>query len=107
MSDIILKFSGRVTLVNAMTELALHQDSLRRQLSSTAAKDQRVIVDLGELKDVDTSALSVILHLERQVREQFGAPLLIRSAPANLVSLARLSSLSDTLHWEAETARGS
>lgn len=104
MTDIILKFSDRVTLVNAMAELAKHQQTLRQSLSSHSSKDLRVIADLSGLKDVDTSALSVILHLDRQVRGQSGTPLLIRAAPINLISLARLSSLSDTLCWEAEAA---
>lgn len=104
MTDIILKFSDRVTLVNAMAELAKHQQTLRQPLSSSSAKSLRVIADLSGLKDVDTSALSVILHLDRQVRDQSGRPLIIRAAPTNLISLARLSSLSDTLCWEADSA---
>lgn len=104
MTDIILTFSERVTLVSAMAELAKHQQSLRQQGPSSVAKDQRVVADLSALKEVDTSALSVLLHLDRQVRGQSGAPLIIRSAPINLVSLARLSSLSETLHWEAKAA---
>ncbi len=105
MTDIILTFSERVTLVNAMAELAKHQQTLRQQMSSNKVNKQRVVADLSALKDVDTSALSVILHLDRQVRDQLEAPLIIRAAPVNLVSLARLSSLSDTLHWEATAAQ--
>ena len=105
MPDIILKFSERVTLVNAMAELAKHQQILRQQMSSATASGKRVVADLSALKDVDTSALSVLLHLDRQVRDQLGAPLIIRAAPINLVSLARLSSLSDTLHWESTASQ--
>lgn len=104
MPDIILKFSERVTLVNAMAELAKHQDALRRQRSSAGAKDQQVVADLSGLREVDTAALSVILHLDRELREHNGRPLVIRAAPSNLMSLARLSSLSDTLHWEENAA---
>jgi ABC-type transporter Mla MlaB component len=100
MHDVILQFSERVSLGNAMTELARHRATLEQQLSGPGASGQRVVADLSSLKDVDTSALSLILHLDRHVRGQIGRPLVIRSAPANLVSLARLSSLSDTLHWE-------
>lgn len=100
MQEIILQFSERVSLANAMTELARHQDDLQQQLKANDPADLRVIADLAALKEVDTSALSLILHLDRQVRERLGRPLVIRCAPANLLSLARLSSLSDALHWE-------
>lgn len=104
MTDIILTFSERVTLVNATAELAKHQQTLRQQMPSNKVSNQRVVADLSALKEVDTSALSVLLHLDRQVRNQLGVPLIIRAAPINLVSLARLSSLSETLHWEATAA---
>lgn len=101
MHDIILQFSERVSLGNAMSELARHQAVLRQELKGSSASGQRVVADLSALKDVDTSALSLILHLDRHVRDHVGHPLVIRSAPVNLVSLARLSSLSDALHWES------
>jgi ABC-type transporter Mla MlaB component len=100
MHDIILQFSERVSLLNAMSELGRHQEFLKTHLTRSAGSSQRVIADLGALKEVDTSALSLLLHLDRQVREKLGQPLVIRAAPPNLLSLARLSSLSDVLHWE-------
>ena len=42
----------------------------------------------------------MILHLDREVRAQFKQPMRIQGAPANLLSLARLSSLADILCWE-------
>lgn len=97
MSEIILKFSERVSLANADEELAQHQQELARhsQLSGV-----RVIADLSMLKEVDTSALAVILQLDRQVRKASSQPMRIRSAPANLLSLAHLSSLESVLDFE-------
>lgn len=97
-----MQFSERVILSNAMQELGRHQTRLRQALSSNkvAVGPCKVVADLGSLKEVDTSVLALILHLDRQVRQALKAPLVIRSAPANLVSLAKLSSLSSALQWE-------
>ncbi len=101
-----LGFSERVALANASAELARHRTTLREQAAllrqSGRKSEQRtgVIADLRALKEVDTSALGVILHLDREVRAQFKQPMRIQGAPANLLSLARLSSLADVLCWE-------
>jgi ABC-type transporter Mla MlaB component len=100
-----LGFSERVALANASAELARHRTTLREQaaLSRQSGRNSEhtgVIADLRALKEVDTSALAVILHLDREVRAQFKQPMRIQGAPANLLSLARLSSLADVLCWE-------
>ena len=101
-----LGFSERVALANASAELARHRTTLReqaallRQSGRNSEQHTGVIADLRALKEVDTSALAVILHLDREVRAQFKQPMRIQGAPANLLSLARLSSLADILCWE-------
>ena len=100
MQEIVLQFSDRVSLGNVMAELARHQSALSQQLSGQSDGERQVVADLSGLKDVDTSALSLLLHLDRLVRGQIRTPLVIRAAPANLLSLARLSSLTEALHWE-------
>lgn len=102
-SEIVLRFSESVLLSNAMSELKRHQESLREAASPGAAAAQAV-ADLSVLKDVDTSALAVIVQLDRDARHVTGSPLLIRGAPENLVSLARLSSLVSVLQWEHPVA---
>lgn len=98
MSEIVLRFSESVLLSSAKEELARHQSSLRP--ISSATPKPRVIADLSGLKEIDTSALAVILQLDRDVRQATGSPMVIRSAPENLISLARLSSLLPVLCWE-------
>jgi len=100
-----LGFSERVALTNASSELARHRTTLRAQAASfrssqSPAQNTGVIADLRALKEVDTSALAVILQLDREVRAAFKQPMRIQGAPANLLSLARLSSLADVLCWE-------
>ena len=97
MAEIVLKFSERVSLASADAELKRHQQELSR-LSSLAGA--QVVADLSMLKEVDTSALAVIVQLDREVRQRFSQPLRIRSAPANLLSLAHLSSLASVLDFE-------
>jgi ABC-type transporter Mla MlaB component len=99
MSEVVLRFSESVLLSSAASELGRHQSSLRSVSLDPAAKPQ-VVADLAGLKEVDTSTLAVIVQLDRDVRRATGMPLAIRSAPENLVSLARLSSLLPVLRWE-------
>ena len=76
-------------------------DADQQQLARVSQfSDVRVIADLSMLKDVDTSALAVIVQLDRQVRQNSSRPLRIRCAPSNLIWLARLSSLESVLDFE-------
>lgn len=103
MAELVLRFSESVLLASAMAELKRHQSSLRQ---AVASQDKpRVLADLSGLKEIDTSALAVIVQLDRDVRSATGSPLVIRSAPENLVSLARLSSLVPVLRWEDAAIR--
>lgn len=102
-SDCLLAFSARVTIVEAMQELERHLLALRAASAGTDATTIQPVADLHSLQEVDTSALTVLIALDRESRRAYAGPLLIRHAPGNLVSLARLSSLTSTLCWEGIT----
>jgi len=95
-----LEFHGRLTLVNARQVLEDQQQALRRIVNNKEALGAPIVADLSGLSDVDTSALAVILQLDREARSQVGKPLRIRGATQDLRSLARLSSLDSVLNWE-------
>jgi len=97
MTDISLQFSGRLTLKEAMAELSAKRQEL---LSAAKHTNVQVIGNLSGLLDVDTSALAVMLQLDRQARQLFSRPISWRGAPPSLVSLAGLSSLTNVLQWE-------
>ena len=102
MSEILLQFSERVVLATAMQELHRHQQFLRQQLlqSKDGTKRPLLVADLGRLRELDTSALAVLVQLDRESRSQLGQALVIRAAPENLRSLARLSSLESLMSWQ-------
>lgn len=100
-TEILLTFSATVSLTNAAAERDRHVQTLDQALGHSSA---RCVADLSDLCDVDTSALAVLLALDRRVRDKTSAPLVIRSAPEALRSLAALSSLDTVLCWEG-TAR--
>lgn len=99
-TEILLKFSESVSLTNAAAERDRHLAAIDRTFGQSSTQ---CVADLSDLRDVDTSALAVLLALDRRVREKMNAPLVIRSAPEALRSLAALSSLEAVLHWEETT----
>jgi ABC-type transporter Mla MlaB component len=100
-SECILRFSERVTVAEARQELDRHLATLRAGSSAaTSSGAVQAVADLQDLHEVDTSALAVIIALDRESRRVSGQPLRIRHAPGNIMSLARLSSLSAVLTWE-------
>lgn len=103
MKEILLQFSERVVLSTAMQELKRHQRFLRERLAQPrdSAIPVQFVADLGQLREVDTTVLAVLLHLDREARTQSGQALVIRSASENLKSLARLSSLESVMSWQA------
>ena len=108
MQELVLPLSQRVVLATVMQEKQTLLGRLQQALASsspaqTAAggpTEIRVVADLSALQEVDTSALAMLVALDRQVRQLTRQPLCIRSAPENLRSLARLTSLSSVVHWE-------
>lgn len=103
MKEILLQFSECVVLSTAMQELNVHQRFLRERLAQAQEPSVPVqlVADLGQLRELDTSVLAVLLHLDREARRKSGYPLIIRSASENLKSLARLSSLESVMSWQA------
>jgi ABC-type transporter Mla MlaB component len=95
-----LEFQGRLTLVNARQVLEDQQQALRRLMTHKESLGTPIVADLSGLSDVDTSALAVLLQLDREARALAGKPLRIRGATQDLRSLARLSSLDSVLNWE-------
>jgi ABC-type transporter Mla MlaB component len=100
MHELRLEFQGRLTLANARQTLADQQRMLTLLADRKPAESCKVIADLSGLADVDTSALAVILQLDRDARSKIGQPLCIQGASQDLRSLARLSSLDTVLNWE-------
>lgn len=100
MQEIRLELQGRLTLANARQALAEQQSRLRLACNQKAGQPCGVIADLSGLVDADTSALAVLLQLDRDARAETGQRLRIHGAPQGLLSLARLSSLDTVLHWE-------
>ncbi len=100
-SPLILKFSETVSLTNAAAE----RDRLLTELDRVlVAGPVACVADLSSLHEVDTSVLTVLLALDRRVREKTATPLMIRSAPEAVRSLASLSSLDPVLQWEENSA---
>jgi ABC-type transporter Mla MlaB component len=95
--DLRLSFKGSLTVTNASAELTRHQLVLRQKRQTLPTK---ILADLSQLSEVDTSALAVLIQLDREARDQLGQPISIIGAPDNLISLARLSSLLDVLDWD-------
>ena len=103
MTSIRLAFSERLVLQNAMSELNRHQRQLRVRPDtlSTETAAAQVVADLSQLQEVDTTALAVLLQLDRESRQHFGQSLRIESAPPQLRALARLSSVDGLMQWQA------
>jgi len=97
MAPIVLEFAGRLTVKEAMQTLGLQQQRLQQAANASGIT---IIGDLSKLTDVDTSALAVMLHLDRESRTRFAKPVRWRGTPANLISLAGLSSLTNVFEWE-------
>ena len=100
MQEIRLEFQGRLTLADARQVLAEQQRALEIACGQGEGRACAVIADFSALADIDTSALAVILQLDRDSRAKTGVPLRIRGASQDLRSLARLSSLDSVLNWE-------
>lgn len=96
-TSLILKFSETVSLSNAAAERDRLLAALDQGVSAGAIA---CIADLSDVAEVDTSVLAVLLALDRRTREKTNVPLLVRSAPDAVRSLASLSSLDPVLQWE-------
>jgi phospholipid transport system transporter-binding protein len=81
------------------------RDTLRmlKQALQKEGGDAAVVVDAGTLQQFDSSALAVLLEVDR-LAEAWGRPFSIVSAPPKLVALAKLYGV-DALLLEADQRR--
>ena len=75
-----------------------------RQALEQERGDGEVVVDAGPLQRFDSSALAVLLEIDR-LAQAWGRGFAIRSAPAKLAALAKLYGV-DTLLLKAEGRPG-
>lgn len=69
----------------------------------TAARSRDVVLDLSNVKTLDSSAVAVVLAWLRVVQEQGADPVLI-GVPEKMMSLARLYGVHDLLALFVKTA---
>ena len=77
---------------------------LKQALQSDGG-DSPVVVDAGPLQQLDSSALAVLLEIDRLARAG-GRPFSIRGAPAKLAALAKLYGVEDLLLGTKPAAAG-
>lgn len=87
--------SGPLTRLEVMDQLAYLKAQLHDHLRATEAAGHSapLEIDLGGLTQVDTSALAMMLALEREARAH-GIEVRWRAMPPSLGALARLSSVA-------------
>ena len=67
---------------------------------------ENLIIDLGQVTDVDSSAVSVLLQWEREARRR-NRQIRFENVPQKLQSLIRLYDVSELIHWNAESSPNS
>jgi phospholipid transport system transporter-binding protein len=70
--------------------------------SASLFKDQRVIVDLGGVTEVDSAAVSLLLEWRRQAARA-NRTIEFANVPPNLTSLAELYGVLDLIHATSES----
>ena len=94
-----IALSGPLTRAEVMDQLARLQTQMQDHLRAAQAAGSQVPmeVDLGGLTQVDTSALAMMLAVERSAKAH-GLAVHWRSMPSSLQALARLSSVEPFFH---------
>ena len=94
-----LTLSGPLTRAEVMGQLSQLKTQMQDHLRAmrVAGDPAPIAVDLGGLTQVDTSALAMMLAVEREARA-LGISVHWRSMPASLRALARLSSVEPLFH---------
>lgn len=64
---------------------------------------ENLIIDLGPVTDVDSSAVSMLLQWEREARRR-NRQIHFENVPQKLQSLIRLYDVSELIHWIAESS---
>jgi phospholipid transport system transporter-binding protein len=65
-----------------------------------------LIIDLGQVISVDSSAVSMLLQWEREARRR-NRQICFENVPPKLQSLIRLYGVSELIHWNAESCLNS
>ena len=89
----MLLLPERLTLADAPAALRMLSQALKGEAGAT------VVVDASALKRFDSSALAVLLEIDR-VAQAWGRDFAVRTAPAKLVALARLYGVDGLLRPE-------
>jgi phospholipid transport system transporter-binding protein len=98
-----LKLPARLRMDGARAAWAQMSPALRAEAAQVlAAAGREVRLSAAELKDFDSSALSLLLSAARQCSEQ-GATLKLNDAPEKLRELARVYGVAELL-WPAQPA---
>ena len=94
-----IALSGPLTRAEVRDQLARLQTQMQDHLRAAQAAGSQVPmeVDLGGLTQVDTSALAMMLAVERAAKAH-GLAVHWRSMPSSLQALARLSSVEPFFH---------
>jgi ABC-type transporter Mla MlaB component len=91
-----LCLTGPLTRAEVLDRLSWLESRLPEAPPANASP---VVVDLSGLTRVDTSAVTLMIALERRSRQQ-GLTVYWRSVPASLLALLRLSSAESLFHIE-------
>ena len=86
-----LRVSAPMLIGNAADLLAAGRDSLR-----SVPPSERVLIDLGQVQEVDSSALSVVFAWLRTAARQ-GVGVRLVNPPASMLSLAEFYGVSELL----------
>jgi len=98
-----LKLPARLRMDGARATWAQMSPALRAEAAQVlAAAGREVRLSAADLKDFDSSALSLLLSAARQCSEQ-GATLKLADAPEKLRELARVYGVAELL-WPAAVA---
>jgi anti-sigma B factor antagonist len=93
-APLVLTLSGEVDL--AQSERVVDRGS---ELLRTAAAGQRLVIDMGRVRFIDSSGLSGLLRL-RRMAEQCNVPISLRDVPEQVMGLLRLAGLEQVLPRE-------
>ncbi len=93
-----LQLSGPLTRDQAPSVLQTLRQALQEQLAQATGPDP-LVVHLQGLNEVDTSALAVLLDLQRMAAAR-GRSLRFAQTPSALLALARLSSVETLLDFQ-------
>ena len=109
MSSAAPAFSSTVQGNVLKIEGALNLASMPRLLAETAAYAAQaqlpdfLAIDFGNVKEIDSSGVALLLHWRRQA-QRLGKALRYVNLPANLAALAQLYGVDDLIHCPSQRA---